>query len=107
MPEVHVIIHQQVLETWLSWEQPFLTRLGITRTLARIYAVRKSATRTPPITIVDFSISDNFDLLPARVGRGNTARLYGARRTYCVRKAQCILEAHGIRTAIDEKGTWD
>ena len=53
---------------------------------------------------VEESPDTGFTSLPDRVGKDNSARLFGARAGYCLKIARGVLEDAGISVTLDDKG---
>ena len=103
MTEKAVIVHQSVVQEWATRDRPPLTLTMIQSVLTRMNEVRSSLP-AQEVVVVEESPDTGFVSLPARVGKDNSARLYGARAGYCLRMARIVLEEAGIEVTLDELG---
>ena len=104
MGEKAVIVHRSAIAEWGSRKNPPLALSSIQRALQKIDDVIK-ASKPEDIILVEESPNTGFTYLPERVGVGNTARLYGARASVCLRIARNVLEDAGIPVSLDNDGS--
>lgn len=103
MVEKAVIVHKSIVENWAKDPPPFLSEEDVKRALAQMSKIELIY---PPENIIRVEESPNtgFTSLPDKVGPNNSARLYGARAAYCLRKAREVLEQAGILVTLDNLG---
>ena|SRR3989304_7845865 len=103
MTEKAVIVHQSVVREWATRNNPHLPLATIRSALTRMDEVRSSLS-AQDVIVVEESPDTGFLSLSARVGKENSARLFGARAGYCLRLARIVLEEAGIKVTLDEFG---
>lgn len=104
MGEKAVVVHRSVIAEWSTREKPPLSLSVIQRALQRIDDVISKST-PENVIVVEESPKTGFTSLPERVGRGNSAKLYGTRAGHCLRIARSVLEDAGIPVALDNEGS--
>ena len=100
-----VVIHKSVIEKWAKRSTPPVALTKINSTLDYINQRLKNADPDNVVIVEDSVGSDEFNLLPKRVGKGNEARLMGTRAGYCMKEARSLLEDNGIKVELDSEGS--
>jgi hypothetical protein len=99
-----VIVHEKAIRSWLGRKDlPYGDDLllSVLKEIER----KKKLTNPENLIIVEESPDTGFKSLPERVGRGNIARLSGARSAYCLRIIREVLEGAGIEVELDKKSS--
>jgi len=99
-----VIVHEKAIKSWLGREDlPYGDDLLLS--VLKKIELKKESTDPENLIIVEESPDTGFKSLPERVGRGNIARLSGARAGYCMRIIREVLEGAGIEVELDENSS--
>ena len=96
-----VIVHEKAIRSWLGREDLPYGDDVLSSVLQNI-KLKKKLTDPKNLIIVEESPDTGFKFLPEKVGKGNIARLSGARAGYCLKIIREVLEGAGIKVELDQ-----